>query len=100
VNEQQGGLPNAARSDHLILMANRWGIPDDYEREKAIAEATNDELVELAHCLDIVDDSLWAWLAGPESFSPEPSTEYVRMTALTMAVDSARVKLASRSAGD
>ena len=81
----------------LIPLAERWGIDDDFEREAAVDSASYDQLRHLAASLDDVEDEFWDWLAGPESYSPSPSTEYLAMTALTMAVDSARVTLERRS---
>ena len=94
MSHERSGLPSEARSERLLGLADRWGIPDDFQREEAVAGANAEELAELAHGLDDVHDAFWEWLAGPESYSPEPTHEYVRMTALTMAVDSARLRLA------
>ena len=76
-------------------MAERWGVGDDFDRDAVVDQAPAQDLRELAHCLDDVDDSFWQWLAGPESFSADPSEEYLAMTALTMAVAAARDKLRS-----
>ena len=84
-------MPAAARP--LIPMAERWGIGDDGYREEAVDQATPDELRKLVASLDGVEDGFSEWLEGPESFAPRPSEEYLAMTALTMAFDSARVKL-------
>jgi hypothetical protein len=86
-------MPDEIRSDRLVALAERWGIADDYEREARIMSASEAERTELAHALDDVDPRLWEWLAGPESHATKPSEEYVRITALTMAVDSARAHL-------
>ncbi len=93
----EGRMPAAVRSDRLLALAEKWGLPDDYEREQRVSEASPEELLDLAHSLDEVDPSLWDWLAGPESYAAEPSDEYVRMTDLTMAVDLARVRLNASS---
>ncbi len=84
-------VPRSAR--HLIPFAERWGIGDDYEREVAVAAAGAEDLSALAHVLDDISDEFWEWLGGDESFAAQPTREYVAMTALTMAVDSARAKL-------
>ena len=82
----------------LIPMAEKWGIGDDYEREAAVKGATVEELKELMHCTDgISDDDLYGWLGGAESFNPHPSAEYLALTNLTMAMDSARTKLKRRT---
>ena len=80
----------------LISMAERWGIGDDYYREQAVDTASVTELEELVRCMDEVDETFWAWLAGPESYAPTPTDEYVTMTDLTMAADSARIVLRER----
>jgi len=90
-------VPESARL--LVALAERWGIEDDIERELAIAEASVDSLRELATALEQVSDDFWSWLAGPESFSASPPAEYTAFTCLTMAVDSARVKLANTGEG-
>jgi hypothetical protein len=82
----------------LIHLAERWGIGDDYDREQAVDEATDDELRTLVSAVNEVGDDFWKWLAGPDSHE-KPSDEYVAMTALTEAADSARLVLRDRSVG-
>lgn len=78
----------------LIPMAEKWGIGDDVERDEMVKNASNAELDELVHCIDpITDDDLYGWLSGPESFNPEPTDEYLAITCLTMAIDSAKMRL-------
>jgi hypothetical protein len=78
----------------LIPIAEKWGIGDDFEREAALREASRSELEALAHSTDSIDeDDLYKWLAGPESFDPSPSDEYIAFSNLSMAIDSARLKL-------
>lgn len=78
----------------LLPMTEKWGIGDDYEREKAISNASREELESLVHCIDgIEDEDLFGWLSGPESHNPKPTEAYLALTALTMAIDSAKLKL-------
>lgn len=78
----------------LVPMAEKWGIGDDFDREAAVSHATRAELEALVHCIDDVsDDDLYGWLSGPESFNPNPSQEYLAITCLTMAIESAKSKL-------
>ncbi len=78
----------------LLPVAEAWGIDDDFEREQALKTASRDELECLVHSIDNVsDEDLYDWLAGPESFNPNPSAEYLALTCLTMAIDSAKLKL-------
>ena len=88
--------PEVVRDEGLLAMAARWGIGDDYERELAIQNASEAELTELAKCLDDVPDRFWEWLAGPESYPPEPSGTYIQMSILVEAVDFARAHLRRR----
>jgi hypothetical protein len=90
-------VPASAR--HLIPLAGRWAIGDDYEREAAVDGATDQELRRLVEAVASTGDDFWGWLAGPESFSANPSPEYIALTDLSMAADSARVKLSRRHSG-
>lgn len=81
----------------LLPLAERWGICDDYEREALVSAASVQELASLVGAVDAVrDEDLYGWLAGPESRSEQATEEYVAITCLTMAADSARLKLARR----
>jgi hypothetical protein len=92
-----GRIPASAR--HLVPFAARWAIGDDYEREAAVDGATISDLSRLVDAVAAADDDFWDWLSGPESRSPDPSPEYIAMTDLSMAADSARVKLSIRQSG-
>jgi hypothetical protein len=75
-------------------VAVEWGINDDYEREEKLSRAGEEELRALVRSIDdAANAELFGWLGGPESQSPHPSEEYVCFTCLTMALDSAKVKL-------
>ena|SRR6185503_6824608 len=78
----------------ILPVAAKWGIGDDYEREAAVRNSSREELEVLVHSIDnIADSDLYGWLEGPESFNPNPTPEYLAITCLTMAIDSAKVKL-------
>lgn len=78
----------------LLPFAEKWGIGDDFEREAFVRSANTHELEALVHSIDEVsDDDLFGWLSGEESFNSTPSAEYLAITNLTMAIDSARLKL-------
>jgi hypothetical protein len=84
----------------LLPLAEKWGIGDDFERERQVAKATVDELETLALCYENMDvDALFSWLEGPDAKSSNPSEEYLAFTCLTMGVDSARAKLENRAYG-
>ena len=77
----------------LLSLADKWGIGDDYEREMLVNTASQEDINELIHCIDhISDEDLYGWLSGPESHNPEPSEEYLAITCLTMAIDSAKLR--------
>ncbi len=78
----------------LLELAELWGIGDDFERESAVSKAPREALQQLIDAIQqMPDDELFEWLAGPESHSTTPSPEYLAFTCLTMAYDSARLKL-------
>jgi hypothetical protein len=78
---------------HLVPAADEWGIADDGYREDKVAEADEESLRRLVALVDEAPDELWSWLVGPEADSEAPSAEYVALTCLTMAADSARLKV-------
>jgi len=83
----------------ILPFAQRWGIGDDVDRETALNGATTKELAEISSCLNGVDNQLLVnWLTGSESQRRPPSDEYLAITCLLMAVQSAKVKLKKRSA--
>jgi hypothetical protein len=81
----------------LIPWAERWGVGDDVEREQLILDASTADLEALVRSIDgVSDDALYGWLAGPDAHNKQPSDEYLAITNLTMAIDSAKVKLKRR----
>jgi hypothetical protein len=88
----QENVPKPLRP--LLPIAERWGIGDDFDREAAVAKASRSELESLVRCIDgISDDDLFGWLSGAQAMNPSPSAEYVAITCLVMAIDSAKLKL-------
>ena len=82
----------------IIGWAEKWGVGDDVDREMAIENATTEELNTLSHCLDNIDDyQLVEWLNGDETKKKPLSEEYVAVTCLTMAVQSAKSVLKRRN---
>jgi hypothetical protein len=84
-------VPESARA--LLALAERWGIGDDYDREAAVGSASHLELQQLVDAVDGAPDDFWDWLSGPLSDAATPSREYVALTNLTMAADSARLRV-------
>ena len=82
---------------HLIPLAEKWGIGDDFEREEQLSDASPSDLQVLVDAIQALpDEGLNEWLGGPESHSVAPTPEYLAFTCMTMAYDSARVKLKKR----
>lgn len=80
----------------ILPMAERWGVADDFEREHALQNASIADLHDLVACLDTIDPELLSdWLCGSESYATKPSEEYIAVTCLTMAVESAKLRLRS-----
>lgn len=81
-------VPETAR--HLIDLARRWNIGDDHDLEVALDAAGTDELRLVANSIDTVGDDFWAWLTAP---NPDFTPEWIAMSILLQAADSARVRL-------
>ena len=78
----------------LLSLAARWHIGDDFDREAAVSSVSVTELRELVVALEGREgDFLYEWLAGPEADSQAPSEEYLALTHMTMAADSAKVRM-------
>lgn len=75
-----------------LELAERWDISDDFDREAAINSATIDDLRDRVDAVDAFDETVWDWLSGPISYDPKATPEYVAITAVTRAADSARLK--------
>lgn len=75
-------------------LAEVWGIGDDVEREARVAIASIEELRQMVEAVDEAEGvGLYDRLSGDESYAESPSPEYVAITCLTMAADSARLRL-------
>ena len=71
----------------LIPYAEIWGKQDDYEREKVWEKTPSELKAHLENIIEIYDDLLDEWLAGPEATSAETSEEYIAFSAMRMAAD-------------
>jgi hypothetical protein len=83
-----------------VPFAQRWAIGDDFDREATVRSAQREDLRRLVAALDSVGDDFWDWLAGDESYAQPPSDEYIALTDVSMAAESARVALSKSSSGD
>jgi hypothetical protein len=70
-----------------IPYAELWGISDDYYRDQFVSNAPQVAIDDLVAAFRQIDVALDDWLAGEESFSPNPSDEYCTFTCLRMAGD-------------
>lgn len=87
-------VPSSLQS--VIPLAEKWGLTDDAERAGRVDRAGTEELRELVEQVETVDaDTLYGWLAGPESDSLSPSDAYVAFSALAMAADYARAVISA-----
>lgn len=81
-----GSVPYDIRS--LVPLAEALGVNDEKTRD-SLVEAMPRELKEIVvEVLLGLEDPLDEWLSGEESFSENPSDEYVAFSALRMLVDS------------
>jgi hypothetical protein len=62
---------------HLLPYAEFWGIADDLDREQLVEDAPPDVQQNLKDVIVFYDNKLNEWLAGPESYNPNPTDEYV-----------------------
>lgn len=78
----------------MLETARRWGIPDDGYRDRAIYAASRADLESVIHAVDEVPEAdLAHWLCGSEA-ATAPSREYVAVSALMMAAELGRIRLA------
>jgi hypothetical protein len=71
----------------LMHYAEFWGIADDVSRETLILKAPLTVRENLKYVVDIFDELLTDWLAGPDADDPNPTDEYVAFSAMRMAAD-------------
>ena len=72
---------------HLVPYAELWGVGDDLIRDYMVRSAPREAIDELKLMVQVHDDLLDEWLAGPAADSPNPSDEYLAFTAMRMAAD-------------
>jgi len=78
----------------FLSLAERWGEPDDGYRGDKLEGLSTHELRAFVHEMDSLGPrQLYDWLTGPEADSDSPTEEYVRLNALSMAVDPAELIL-------
>jgi hypothetical protein len=72
---------------HLIPLAEQFGIGDDLIRTDLVAKTPGFELAKMRQSVESLADEFDAWLAGPEAQGPDFSREYLAFTCLRMAAD-------------
>jgi hypothetical protein len=80
----------------LLPLAEKWGSGDDLERSSRVERASNEQLLELLEAVNRCQNELFDWLAGPESYSADPTKEYIAFSDLAAAFDYAKVLLRRR----
>src|SRR5262245_44357573 len=66
----------------LIPLAEQFGISDDLIREDVLAKTPRDQIRAARDAVTAHNAQLDEWLAGPESYNPKPSAEYIAFTCL------------------
>lgn len=77
----------------LVRLAEKWGLGDDLIRSKRVETASSEEVRELIEAVQLPGLPLMEWLSGPESYSPQPSPEYIAFCNLVEAYDDAKSRL-------
>ena len=71
----------------LIPYAELWGVGDDLIRGDMLRSAAPEALEDLKRVIELFDDALDEWLAGPEADNAKPTDEYLAFSAMRMAAD-------------
>jgi hypothetical protein len=71
----------------LIPYAELWGISDDLIRDDVVRRAPQEAIDELKRVIELYEDPLDEWLAGPEAQGPAFTQEYLAFSAMRMAAD-------------
>ena len=96
MTSDEGELRLLPALQHLLPWVHLFGVTDDGDRAEAIDAADMGQLRGLVDAIQETDDeALFGWLAGSESHSQSPSVEYVRVSALVMAYEVAKLRLAA-----
>ncbi|BEV07757.1 hypothetical protein [Methylophilus sp. DW102] len=82
---KHANIPNELHG--LIFLASRFGIADDFQRERAIRSASKEEITLLKQAILEHEDAIDNWLGGSESSSAPFSDEYIAFSAMRMAAD-------------
>jgi hypothetical protein len=73
---------------HLVGLAEKYGVADDWMREDLVRSASSEEKRALKSAVYVCDDAFDVWLAGPDLAGPDYSDEYIAFSALRLAADS------------
>jgi hypothetical protein len=72
---------------HLVPLAERFGVGDDLIRADIVAGTPAGELAAMQAAVNAHEGAFDDWLAGPAANGPEFSPEYIAFTCLRMAAD-------------
>jgi hypothetical protein len=72
---------------HLIPLAEQFGVGDDLIRADIVAQTPAAALAAMRAAVAADDGAFDEWLAGPASYGPVFSPEYLAFTHLRMAAD-------------
>ena len=80
---------------HLIPLADKWNIGDDFERSQAVRRATVGELSVSRRVSRCIGRRGPLWMAGGRGVPArsDPSPEYIAFSNLALALDEARLRL-------
>ena len=78
-------IPKALQ--HLVPLAEQFGIGDDLIREDVLAKTPASEIETMRRAVEAQADAFDEWLAGPEADGSALSEEYIAFTCLRMAAD-------------
>ena len=71
----------------LIPYVETWGVSDDGYRDELVESAPTAAKADLLALVREFDDQLDTWLAGPESYSRTPSSEYLAFSNMRLAFE-------------
>jgi hypothetical protein len=72
---------------HLIPLAEQFGISDDLIRKDVLRKTPKEEVESMRRAVTPHQTAILDWLAGPESYGPKFSAEYIAFSCLLMAAD-------------
>jgi hypothetical protein len=78
-------VPEALRV--LVPYAELWGVSDDTDRDQLVEASPPLARDDLTGMIDVYNDLMDTWLAGPEADGPKFSREYIAFSNMRIAYD-------------